>query len=46
MHITLKGIGLGEWRFLDEKEMEILNKAIANQTKHLMHQKLKESSFQ
>ncbi len=33
MNITLKGIGLGEWRILEEKEMEVLNKSIAKSNK-------------
>ena len=30
MNISLKGIGLGDWRFLDEEEMRVLKEAIAH----------------
>ncbi len=41
MNVSLKGIGLGEWRFLDEKEMEVLKKAIAKSEKEAETSKTK-----
>lgn len=39
MNVSLKGIGIGDWRFLDEKEMKELKAAIADSSGNIQPEK-------
>ena len=39
MNISVKGIGIGDWRFLDEKEMKELKKSISSSSNENLPQK-------
>lgn len=41
MNISLKGIGIGDWRFLDEKEMKELKAAISDSSGEIQTEKKK-----
>ena len=42
MNVSVKGIGIGDWRFLDEKEMKELKAAIADSSNENLSSTLKQ----